>query len=459
MNLLDALYLPAAVATAPWWARKTRGGWSERFGRIDKLPNPASGKKRLLLHAVSVGEVNTLRALVPLLAERAEVVVSCTTDTGLAQAKALFGPRGGAGAVAQVVRYPLDFSPAVRRFLDAVRPDAIGLVELELWPNFVAESVRRDIPVCVINGRLSQRSFRGYHRFRRFLARTFGALEFAAVQDSAYAQRFRAMGVREDRVRITGSMKWDSVSLDDPMPGSEQLAASMGIDRSRPLIVAGSTGPLPRPAAESLYRQHRHKFIEWSPAEAGSLGEEGLLHTACPDGSQLLCAPRRQERFGEAFAAMGGEGPGQCVRRTEARSGAAEDVACEAAQSGHADRFLLDTIGELRCAYALADIAVIGRSFGDLHGSDPIEPIALGKATVIGPRHSDFESIVEAFRVAGAIEVVEAGQLGRLLSELLADPARRAAMGEAGRRCVRENQGATARHAQMLLQLVGARAG
>ena len=448
MNLLDALYLPAAVASAPWWARKTRGGWSERFGRIRELPRPAPGTKRVLLHAVSVGEVNTLRGLVPLLAQRADVVVSVTTDTGLAQAKSLFGPREGAGAVAQVVRYPLDFSPAVKRFLDAVKPDAVGLVELELWPNFVGECVRRDIPVCVLNGRLSERSFRGYHRFRSFFARTFGALEFAAVQDSAYAQRFVAMGVRPARLRITGSMKWDSVSLEDSVPGAAELAASLGIDRSKPLIVAGSTGPMPGPSVESLYHANRHKFVAGSVRNAARLGEEGMLHALCPEGAQLLCAPRRPERFEEAFAAMGGSG--RCARRTAVR---------DTAHHGHADRFLLDTIGELRAAYSLADIAVIGRSFGDLHGSDPIEPLALGKATVIGARYSDFESIVDAFRTAGAIQVAQPGELGRVLSELLADPARRAAMGEAGRRCVRENQGATARHAQMLLELVGARAG
>lgn len=423
MNLLDALYLPAAVVTAPWWARKTRGGWSERFGRIDPLPPPPPGRGRVLLHAVSVGEVNTLRALVPMLARDADVIVSATTDTGLARARALFEP-AGAEPVARVVRYPLDFSPAVERFLDAVRPDAVALVELELWPNFVARCRRRGVPVCVINGRLSARSFRGYHRFRSFFAGTFGALEFAAVQDAAYAERFAAMGVPEPRVRITGSMKWDSVSLSDDVPGAQELAASMGIDRSRPLVVAGSTAELP----------------------GDRQCEEHLLHEACPPGVQLLCAPRKPERFDAAFAALGGEG--RCVRRTAARGGASRPAA---------DRFLLDTIGELRAAYALADVAVVGRSFGGLHGSDPIEPIALGKPTIIGPRYANFESIVAEFRAAGALEVVEPGDLRRALAGLLADPARAAAMGRAGKECVRANQGATARHAELILQMIGVR--
>jgi len=436
MNLLDALYLPAAALTAPWWARKTRGGWSERFGRIDAPPPPPPGKRRILLHAVSVGEVNTLRGLVPLLSQHADIVVSATTDTGLARAGILFSGKDGVPALAHVVRYPLDFSPAVRRFLDAVRPDAVGLVELELWPNFVAECGRRGIPMSVINGRLSARSFRGYHRFRSFFARTFGALEFAAVQDAAYAERFEAMGVRADHIRITGSMKWDSVSLDTTVPGADELAANLGIDRSQPLIVAGSTGPLPCPT---------NRYRVDGP---GALTEERLFSNACPPAAQLLCAPRKPKRFDEAFVAMGGEA--RCIRRSQTYNSPAPP-----AGSRH-DRFLLDTIGELRAAYSLADIAVVGRSFGDLHGSDPIEPIALGKPTLIGPRYGDFESIVNTFRAAGAIEVVQPQDLQSALRNLLADPARCAAMADAGRECVRANQGATARHAQMLLELAHA---
>lgn len=451
MNLLDALYLPAAVVTAPWWARKARGGWPERFGKIDELPPAPAGRKRILLHAVSVGEVNALRTLVPMLARHADVVVSVTTDTGLARAQALFAAdpaTPGRSPAATVVRYPLDFSPAVKRFLDAVKPDAVGLVELELWPNFVAECGSRGIPMCVVNGRLSARSFRGYQRFRPFFASTFGALDFAAVQDAAYAERFEAMGVRADRVRITGSMKWDSVSLDTTVPGANELAASLGIDRTRPLIVGGSTGPLPGPSAHALYHANKGRFVTLSAREAARLGEEGLLHATCPEGSQLLCAPRKPERFVEAFAALGGEA--RCTRRSVTKNTPVPPAAHQ-----H-DRFLLDTIGELRAAYSLADIAVIGRSFGELHGSDPIEPIALGKPTLIGPRYGDFESIVETFRAAGAIQVVDSPDLHTAIASLLADPARRAAMAEAGRACVRDNQGATARHAQMLLDLVGA---
>jgi len=408
MNALDALYVLLAGASAPVWMRKQRGGWGERFGRIEPLhrrdgAHPA--RARIMLHAVSVGEVGALRTLVPLLTAEADVLVTASTDTGLVRAKNLFA------STARVRRYPLDFSWAVRRFLDATRPDAVGLVELEVWPNFVRECERRGIPVAVINGRLSARSFRGYRRIRPWMRGTFARLSWAAAQTEEYAARFRAMGVPGERVSVTDTMKWDAARIEDSVPGAEELAAAMGIDRTRPLVVAGSTGP----------------------------GEEALLHAACPPGAQLLCAPRQPERFDEAQAALPG-----CVRRTSPGQGHAR------ADSG---RFLLDTIGELRQAYALADVVVVGRSFGGLYGSDPIEPIALGKATVIGPAFDDFASVVHALRDEDGLAVVAAGDLPGVLADLVRDPQRRGRMAQAGRACIRRHQGASHRHAEILLRL------
>lgn len=416
MNGLDLAYILAAGFTAPVWLRKRRSGWDQRLGRVEGMLAARNGRPvarpRLLLHAVSVGEVNALRTLVPLLAREAGVVVSTTTDTGLRRAQELYE------GVADVVRYPLDFSSAVSRFLDLVRPDAVGLVELELWPNFIAQCRRRGIPVCVINGRLSERSFRGYHRFRRSIGWMFRSLEFAAVQDADYAARFEAMGVDSNACLLTGSMKWDSVDVrgDAPAPSeaSERLARELGIDRSRPLIVAGSTGP----------------------------GEEELLHASCPEGVQLACAPRKPERFDEAAAAMPG-----CVRRSAGAAGPG------VTRAEGRPRFLLDTIGELGLLYQLADLAVVGRSFGELFGSDPIEPAALGVPTLIGPRHSDFASIVGELERFGGIVVCPRERLAEELAALLGDAARRGRIGRRGREGVRACQGASARHAELLLCL------
>lgn len=413
LNLLDLLYVPLVILTSPVWARKARGDWRARFGHGEPLG--AKSRPRVLVHAVSVGEVQALRALVPMLAERAEVVVSVGTDTGIARARELFAQQ------AEVVRYPLDFSRSVRRFLDRVQPDAVALTELELWPNFMRACARRGIPVGVINGRLSERSFRGYRRWRWYLGRMFTQLAFAAVQDEPYAERFAHMGTPGDRIRVTGSMKFDAPGLDragEHRARGEELTRALGIDPTRPLVVAGST-------AED---------------------EESLLHEAlarvAPD-AQLLCAPRHPQRFEDAARALPG-----CVRRSEAKQGTRE--------VGRASRFLLDTIGELGDAYAVADVVVLGRSFGTLHGSDPLEPAAMGRPIVMGPRAGDFKTPVELLERAGGIVRTDRLALGRVLGELLADTARRQRLGDAARACVAQNRGASERHAAMILDLLTA---
>lgn len=439
MNILDVVYVGVACVTAPWWFRKARGGWSERFAFTtpslpEKATNTASGvgqsqhRPRVLVHAVSVGEVAALRSLVPcLIADGAEVVVASTTDTGLKRAQELYGQ------VAHVVRYPLDASWAVARFLDAVQPDAVGLIELEVWPNFIRACCQRGVPVGVFNGRLSERSFRGYRRIARWMGPSFASLQVAAVQDQDYAERFIAMGTPADRVRVSGSMKFDAAAVADRVDGQEELARDLGIDPGRPLVVGGSTGP----------------------------GEEAMLHQVCQElggDVQLLCAPRRPERFDEAASAMPG-----CVRRSQvAGTGVTET----------GNRFLLDTIGELRAAYALADVVVVGRSFPEygpkgkarkgLGGSDPIEPIALGKATVFGPDCANFKDVVTGFvRADGLLVASDPRDLHGILSRLLTNGEERAELARRGREWIDSQQGASKLHAALLMDLAkrGALAG
>jgi 3-deoxy-D-manno-octulosonic-acid transferase len=407
----DAAYLAAVTATSPVWAwRMKRTGklntdWRGRFGQGDALPR-ARGR-RILVHAVSVGEVNAIRTLVDRLSSdrtAPEVVVCATTDTGFARAREVFAPKH------HVVRYPFDASWMVRAFLDRVRPDLVALCELEVWPNFVDECRARGIPVVVVNGRLSARSFRRYALARAIVAPTFRKLRAALVQQQEYAARFFALGVPAGRVFVTGTMKWDTANVADQVPGAAELAAELGIDRSRPLVVAGSTAP----------------------------EEHALLRDAVPPGTQLLCAPRKPEWFDAAA----GDLPG-CARRSRREQGSG---------SG---RFLLDTIGELRKAYALADVVVIGRSFGSLHGSDPMEPAALGKPIVCGPRMGDFRESFEALRDSGALEVApDSAALTRVLGALVADPAERARRGAAARATVIAHQGATERTSEALLAML-----
>ncbi|MBO6514188.1 MAG: hypothetical protein JJ974_09520 [Phycisphaerales bacterium] len=405
MNALDFLYLPLAVLSAPFWARKKRGGWSERFGKVEPMLSERWGSHQqpvVLLHAVSVGEVNALRALVPILTDHTTVVISTTTDTGLKRAQSLFSDS------CEVVRYPLDCSWMVKRFLNTINPDVVGLVELEVWPNFVKACTARSIPIGIINGRLSARSFKGYQKIRFLLRSTFARLDFACMQDQEYAHRVRAMGA--ESVEVTGSMKWDALDVAGPIPqptqSAIQLAEQLGLDRSQPIVVAGST-------AED---------------------EEQLIASACPQTVQLICAPRKPEHFEDAAAAMPG-----CTRRSTGVPRANT-------------RFLLDTIGELSGLYQLADLVIIGRSFGTLHGSDPLEPAALGKPILIGPQHSDFTTQINALLEVDAIEVITRDGLEDRIHALLNDPQRRLELGDHARSCVAQHQGASKVHAETLLR-------
>lgn len=389
-----------------------------------KAQAAGSTRKRVMLHSVSVGEINALRAMVPMLVEHCDVIVSTTTDTGLARAQSLYGEIEGC----EVVRYPLDCSWMVKRFLDTVQPDVVGLVELEVWPNFIKECTKRRIPIGIINGRLSARSFKGYRKFRFLLKPTFERLSFACVQDQAYFERIHEMGVAKDRLSITGSMKWDSVHVSGVESGVEsgadsggarpsnqaiEIAEAMGVDLDRPIIVAGSTGP----------------------------GEEELLDQACPSDVQLIMAPRKTDRFDEAADAVPG-----CIRRSA--DGRAE------CGSGNT-RFLLDTIGELSAMYEIADVVIIGRSFFDLYGSDPIEPAAMGKPVLIGPAHSDFAEAMSLLLDADAIQVVEKQGVGDAVERLLVDTELCKQIGKRAQECVIRQQGASRQHIETLLGVLG----
>ncbi|TVQ55078.1 MAG: hypothetical protein EA377_04065 [Phycisphaerales bacterium] len=407
--LRDLIYLLAALITAPIWlfrmvqTGKIRTDWKGRFGFGPTLPALSDGGRRLLLHAVSVGEVNAVRGLVSELhrsSPECHLVISVTTDTGYARAMELYG------AKFSVVRYPFDASFAVRRLLNRVHPDLVALVELEVWPNLLAACRHRGIPVGVINGRLTERSARRYRKILPLLGGMFRQLAFVAVQDEVYAERFRALGVPEDRISVAGTMKWDNAALALDPAAADRLADALGLDRTRPLVVAGSTAP----------------------------DEHALLVSAVSTPEvQLLCAPRKPEWFAAAAAVLEG-----CARRSRGDRGS---------ETG---RFLLDSIGELRAAYALADVIVIGRTFVPLGGSDMIEAASLGKAVIVGPHTDNFQSIVDELLKHNAIVQTDRNGLAREVRRLLGDRAHRDALAHKAREVVMAHQGATSRYARLL---------
>lgn len=421
-DMLVGLGLAVHCCRKRWKTGAWPAAGGPRNGRVGPVERRAPGP-RILLHGVSVGETHALEPLTEALAASAakpDLVVGASTETGFARAAEVHG------AGRSVVRFPLDFTWAVRRFLDAVRPRLVVLAEVELWPSFLAACARRGIPVCVVNGRLSDRSWRGYRAGRALAGPIFRRLALVAAQTREDRDRFVSLGVPPARCVATGNLKWDAARKRPSVRAAEALASELGIDRARPLVVAGSTGP----------------------------GEEARLLRGLPAGCQLLLAPRDPDRWDEVAALV----PGM-RRRSRALEGGVAELGGSAdveppttAGPSASDVFLLDTLGELSTAYSLASAVFVGRSLAPLGGSNPIEPVALGKPTVTGPRCENFRGVIDDLLEEGGVVVSEDPMA--VVARWTADPKAAQAVAAGGLRALDRRSGSASRTASLVLRLL-----
>lgn len=403
----DLAWLVAIAAFGPllrWRSRRDPKVWEfvrERLARA--AIEPGDGREVVLVHAVSVGEVKGVRSLVQRIeTERPdlEVVLSTTTSTGAEVARSTFPGR-------RVVRFPADLSSVVRRFFDRVAPIAIVLVELEVWPNFQREANRRGVPLAVVNGRITERSFGRYKLFRRLFPQ-FDRVSLYCVQNEVYARRFIELDVGEDRVVVTGNVKIDGLPVGPPDPGAELERLLVAPD-GRPLVVAGSTH---------------------DPEERLCL--EGW-RTHAPH-AQLIVVPRHPDRTAEiveTYRALGA--PPQLL--TEVRAGERLDP----------DRpLVVDTIGELERIFGLARAVFVGGSLIEHGGHNVLEPAAQGIPVVTGPHTVNFrQEVALLLEVGAAIQRDDVDGVWREIAALLEDPDRCARMGAAGQEAIRQQGGAT----------------
>ncbi len=258
--LLDAVYLLLLAMASPWlvWQAVRKGKYREGFAAkfFGAVPRRTSQRRCVWLHAVSVGEVNLLVPLVVEIERRwpdCECVISTTTMTGMALARSRF-------AHLSVFYCPLDFSFAVRRAMRRIRPDLLVLAELELWPNLISAARRSGARVAIVNGRLSERSQRGYLRIRPLIARTLGRIDLFAVQTPQYAERFKAIGASGDSVQVTGSIKFDGANSDRPHPETLRLRSLAGIADGDIVLLAGSTQEPEEELALAAFCRWRRNF-------------------------------------------------------------------------------------------------------------------------------------------------------------------------------------------------------
>ena len=416
--ILNLAYVALLLAVSPvllyrrWVHGKYRDGWSEKlWGR---LPERDGSRPCLWLHAVSVGEVLQLRPLMNLLtAQRPgwDFVITTTTRTGLDVAKKEFAQH-------TVCYCPLDFSWAVRRAIARLKPSAIVLVELELWPNLVLTANRLGVPLALINGRVSEKSFRGYRRIRPLIARLLGGFELLAVQNEEYADRLRTLGAPSERLHLTGSIKFDGVKSDRSNAKTSELRQFFGLRSDERVFIAGSTQ---------------------APEESLALDTWQALRSEFPN-LRLILVPRHKERFDEVAALVTSRGLTLQRRSNDVR--------------GDGDVLLLDTLGELGACWGLAEIAFVGGSLTQRGGQNMLEPAAFGAAVLFGPNTWNFRDIVEQLLARDAARVVRsADELTATVRTLLRDSAEVRDLGSRARDFVATQQGAAARTVDLLLRL------
>lgn len=402
---------------------KYRDGWGEKlFGRLPELGDVAPGQERYWFHAVSVGEVLLLQSILPELKSRspkAEIVLTTTTTTGHAVARDKFPD-------VTVAYFPLDFSWAVRRAISRIQPTQIILVELELWPNFLKTAQRSGIPLSLINGRLSENSFRGYSKVRWLLSPVLQSFDLIAVQNKTYAQRFLKLGARAESVHVTGSAKFDRVNTDRRNASTQQLGEAFGLGESEPVFIAGSTQDPEEKIALETWLELRNEFPEL----------------------RLILVPRHKERFEETARLVESYGL-PLLRRSVIDI---EDAADNSTRDDDKPVILLDTLGELSACWGLADFAYVGGSMGNRGGQNMIEPCAYGAAVCFGPNTRNFRDVVQTLLERQAARVVEdRSALTALLRAWLTDRHSATRQGIVAREFVLSQAGASQQAVNLLL--------
>ncbi len=433
--LLDAAYLMFLIAVSPWLIYRRIAQKKPVAGLGVKLTGNIHRQHRnqpcVWFHAVSVGEVLQLQAVVARMAAQYpgyEIVITTTTGTGFDVARSKYP--------GCTVRYfPLDFSWAVRRAMRNLRPKLIVLVELELWPNFLAMARRRDIPVALINGRISDASYRNYRRFDWLTRPLLEACSLIAAQSRQNAERFLTLGAPPSRVFQAGNIKFDGIETSRDNPKTAGLRKFFGIQSGELVFVAGSTQ---------------------SPEEEFALATWETLRAEFPK-LRLLLVPRHKERFDEVAELIAARGHVILRRSLHDRETQARTVESRHSQPASQPVLLLDTLGELSHAWGLADIAFVGGSLTNRGGQNMIEPAGYGAAVLFGPNTWNFRDVTEALLSRDAALVVRDGNdLTAAVRRLLQEESSRARLGDLARQFVVSQQGATDQTVELLGRLLGA---
>jgi len=392
--------------------REIRKRWvREKFGRFS--PNTRFPFDFFWVHAVSVGEVMAAIPLLKRLKKRFPskgIVLSTITDTGQKVAKER-SPES-----TTVIYLPFDISFILNSVLKRSRPELLIVIETELWPNLLRVFKTRGIPVILLNGRISENSYRGYKKISFFMKAILSNIDFFCMQEDIYVERILGLGIDKSRVLNLGNLKFDTRPPSDIPQWTERIKG--------PVIVAGSTHEGEEALIASVYAKLKKDFPSLN----------------------LIIAPRHPERFSEVEKMLS-SGKISFIKRSSL------DIRSPGPDHISGDLILLDSIGELSALYGIATIAIIGKSFRGYGGQNPLEPAFWGKPIVCGPHMENFPVIEDFYRHGAAVEVSEDGLFAKL-EEMLMSPEKARDIGSRAEELYRKNTGAVDRSIEIISRYV-----
>lgn len=424
-NILFMIFFAVSSPYYFWRLRRRPANWmrgfAQRFAKYDASVKQALTNRQVLwIHAVSVGEVGLCTQLISALEPRlpnAKIVVSCTTSTGMEEYRKRLPPR------ITKIYYPLDLRKFVRRAIATIHPEAIILLEAEIWPNFLWRAGELKIPVFLANARLSDRSHPRYKKFARLFRPLFASFAGVSCQNDEDAKRLREVGCRAEAVRVVGNLKFDAAPLAEAHRlDVPRLLRQIGAADDADILVGGSTHEGEEVLLADIAARLRKQFPKFF----------------------LILAPRHNERCPELAKKLKARGAKVVLSKAIYEN--------TRMQPGEVDCLLVNSIGELKFFYQAATIVFVGKSLTATGGQNPIEPAALGKPVLFGPNMRNFRDIVRIFLTRNAaIEVNSAQTLERELAALLQDRERRLELGRRAQEVVAENMGSVERTVEMIL--------
>ena len=427
-GIYNFLFLIAFLLSAPFYLLKMwrRGNWKPGFGQrlgrySSKVKQAVTNRHVVWIHAVSVGEVNIATQLIAVIERRLpnmKAVVSTTTSTGMGELQKKLPSH------IEKVYYPIDRPYYVNRAIMAIHPEAIVLIEAEIWPNFLWQAGELRIPTFLVNARLSEKSFEGYKRWGILFRGIFATFTGVGCQNEADAERLKQLGCRPESIRIVGNLKFDAAKLDERrLLDVPRLLGQLGAPENARILIAGSTHAGEESVLAEIFLRLRKRFPELF----------------------LIIVPRHFERGKEVGRDISAKGVRFAYRK--------EITPQTQFKPGELDCLLVNTTGELRYFYEHASVIFVGKSLTSEGGQNPIEPGSLGKPMVFGPNMQNFEAVAKALvDQGGALQVPDAAALEEAIAGLLADPARAEIMGHHALEVVRQNQGSIERTVDMMVE-------